>query len=359
MKLDRSLYVPVLKVKRGEKKALRHLRTETKRHITPLLEIIERRPKGKQQIIPTLEVHVANAFVNLKESLSEITRCFLDVRELAADGPDAAKCVFDLAVHHGIAFTPVTGLSRSADVLAALKFKTNGTALRVTRAELERGSLKQELLSFMKKHNLAYAEIDLILDLGSVEDMVADGVSALTEVFLDEIPEQNQWRTMTISGSAFPLGMARVEKNGHALAERSEWKAWLNDLFPKRYNLPRLPIFSDTCIQHPRGVEGFNFRTMKASATIRYTLNDEWLLIKGESTKIKSAKEQFPNIATRLVYGNLKPQYLGSAHCRGCYAIRASAEGLKEDNTPEAWRTIGTVHHIETVTHRIADLLYS
>lgn len=42
-------------------------------------------------------------------------------------------------------------------------------------------------------------------------------------------------------------------------------------------------------------------RIMAVSASIRYTLPEEWLLIKGESTRRTPAVRQFPALATKLV----------------------------------------------------------
>ena len=83
-------YVPVLKVKRGEKKALRSVLPVHQGHITPLLEIVERKAA-------TVDAHLNNAFDALADSVRPYSRCFLDAREIAADGPTAAAC--DLADH--------------------------------------------------------------------------------------------------------------------------------------------------------------------------------------------------------------------------------------------------------------------
>ncbi len=347
-------YVPVLKVKRGEKNALKMLSPGLYSRITPLLEIVERR--RKEEKMPTLEAHLKNAFTKLAESVRHFNRCFLDTRELAPDGSAAAEDVFQRAKGLGMVFTPVTGVSRSVDVLAALKFRSHGLAVRLTRAELERGRLEKDLLAFMAKHGLRPNEVDLIIDLGSVEDLVVDGVVALAEAFLQEVPQHEQWRTMTLSGSAFPSSMERVERNAHGLVERSEWAAWREVLYERRNRLPRLPTFSDCGIQHPQGVEGFDPKTMQVSAAVRYTLMNEWLLIKGESTRSKPPSEQFPGLGTRLAYGHLRQHYTSAEHCRGCRAIRDAADGAEGYGAPETWRRIGTIHHIETVTNSLASL---
>ena len=69
-----SHYVPVLKVKRGEKSALHAVSPNFRSRITPLLEIVVRTK-------PTVREHLDTAFKDLPECLQGFQRCFLDTRE--------------------------------------------------------------------------------------------------------------------------------------------------------------------------------------------------------------------------------------------------------------------------------------
>jgi hypothetical protein len=343
-------YVPVLKVKRGEKAALGSLSVGTQRRITPLLEIVERKADKP------VDAHLNTAFMGLADSVRPYSRTFLDAREIASDGPAAAAEVFRRAAADGIIFAPVTGISRSADVGAALDHRTHGLVLRLTRKEFEAGGLAADLSAFMNRHSLAPGDIDLVIDLGPVDDMVTDGVIALTNAFLADVPSHTRWRTFTVSACAFPASMGGVNPQSHQLVERADWLAWRNNLHSQRDTLPRLPTFSDCVIQHPRGVEGFDPRIMQISASVRYTQLDSWLLIKGASTRITPPSTQFPNLATMLVYGYLQPHFAGQSHCDGCASMKASADGANRLGSAEVWRRLGTIHHITTVVEQLDSL---
>src|SRR5947199_6371312 len=97
-------YVPVIKVKRGEKLALQRLALRLASQITPLLEIVQRTPEK------SVDGHLDTAFKDLAESVRGYSRSLLDARELDPDGPSAAVEVFTRATAAGIAFTPVTGI---------------------------------------------------------------------------------------------------------------------------------------------------------------------------------------------------------------------------------------------------------
>lgn len=349
MNFGANHYVPVLKVKRGEKKALQLIRPDLTKHMTPLLEIVVRTDK-------TLDEHLETAFKGLADGVQSYPRCFLDAREIASDGPSAVEEVFRLASTAGIVFTPVTGISRASDIEVALKDRANGVALRLTRKEFEDGNLRNDLQAFMRRYSLGEEETDLIIDLGPVENLVAAGVIALTDAFLADVPDHLRWRTFTVSGCAFPSSMGGVSRNSYDKVARAEWTAWRDGLHAIRSTLQRLPTFSDCAIQHPIGVEGFNPRTMQVSAAVRYTLEEDWLLIKGESTRNKLPSEQFPALAKGLVNGSLRAYFCGANHCAGCKSIKDVADGAEGFGSAEAWRRIGTAHHLTTVATQLAGL---
>ena len=349
MKFGADHYVPVLKVKRGEKKALQAIAPPLRSRITPLFEIVQRKEK-------TLSAHLDTAFKGLADAARPYRRCFLDTREIEPDGQAAATEVFERADAAGMIFTPVTGLTRTTDTAAALAHQSNGIAIRLTRAEFEAGRIARGLPEFLTNHDLGDAEVDLIVDLGAVDQLVTQGVANFADSFLADVPDQRRWRTLTLSACAFPIGMGGVETNSHAFVERCEWQAWRASLFANRRTIVRLPTFSDCAIQHPSGVEDFDPRIMQVSAAVRYALSEKWLIIKGESTRSVPPSQQFPQLATQLTYGHLLPYFAGPTHCDGCGSMKAAADGAPGLGSPEVWRRLGTIHHLTRTAEELASL---
>ena len=81
MTFSANHYVPVLKVKRGEKKALGQLSAKVRPRVTPILEIVGRRTDK------TVAAHLDTAFKDLAESVRLFDRCFIDAKEIEPDGP--------------------------------------------------------------------------------------------------------------------------------------------------------------------------------------------------------------------------------------------------------------------------------
>ena len=346
MTIGPTSYVPVLKVKRGEKTALGAIAHGLRPRITPLLEVV-RRTKDE------ISSHLDTVFKGLSENLNGYPHCFLDTREIADDGTAAAEAVFHRAMVVGIPFIPVTGVTRTVDVSAALTYGPSGVAVRLTRDEFESGLLPQAIQAFLQKSGLKPEEIDLIIDLGPVDDFVAQGVIGLSNAFVAAVPYHTRWRTFIVSGCAFPPGMGLVPRNSHAYVDRAEWIAWRDNFRANANRITRVPTFSDCAIQHPIGVEGFDPTIMQPSASIRYTLLERWLLIKGEGTRNSPARDQFPGLATQLVYGVHRNSYMGRGHCPGCELIERAANGSPGLGSAEVWRRIGTIHHISTVMQQL------
>lgn len=350
MKFGPKNYVPVLKIKRAEKAALGVIGQAAPGAVTPLLEVVERKADTE------LSDHLDTAFERLAQSVANAACSFLDARELESDGDMAAEAVFARADAENIDYVPVVGMSRKAGNAPALKHAQNGVALRLTREELEAGNLSAAVAKFLKANRLSPEEVDLIMDMRDVGKLIPVGVAALAKKFLGAVPHHTAWRTFTLSGCAFPQSMGVVGRQSFALADRSEWVCWRDTLYTHRRSLARLPTFSDCGIQHTEGVEGFDPRTMAASACARYAVGDFWLLVKGESTKRVRAGLQFPKIAKRIVSNVHGAHYQGPRHCTGCEKINDAAHGAPKLGSPEAWRRIGSIHHISTVLQDLASL---
>lgn len=349
-------YVPVIKVKAGEKSALPRLASNVTERITPLLEIVVRKPKpakkkGDPDVIPSVDDHLKTAFKGFEAAVSCFNRYFLDCREMADDGSAAAAEVFTRAAAIDVPFTPVTSIDRTADVSAALSHRTHGLAIRLSTQEFETGTIQTRLPAFMKQHGLLHGEVDLIVDIGAVDRMISVGVEALAGAFLADIPTPTAWRTLTLSGCAFPSSMAGVEKNSQAKVSRLEWAFWRGELYAKRGMLDRLPTFSDCGIQHRDGVEGFDPRKMQASAAIRFADGDDWLLVKGESIRLKGGA-QFAGLASKVS----ATSSVDATHCAGCAGVIDAAAGAPLFGSLQKWRELGTIHHITQTVESLAAL---
>ncbi|MCA9627892.1 MAG: beta family protein [Myxococcales bacterium] len=351
-------YVPVLKVKPAEKSALRRLDPAIAAHVTPLVEIVERKPKpakkkGDPDVLPSVDDHLKTSFKGFGTAVEGFQRYLLDCREIASDGHAAAAAAFARAHAIGVPFVPVTSLLRTSDVAAALSHRAHGVALRLSVDEFESGLIPTRLPKFLQDHSIKPSEVDLLVDLGAVDQMIDVGVQALAAGFLAAVPMPSAWRTLTLTGCAFPSSMGAVNANAQATVNRLEWLYWRDALHANRAALTRLPTFSDCAIQHRDGVEGFDPRKMSASAAIRFTDGDSWLLVKGESMKLKGGK-QFQALSAKLL-GSANTT-VAADHCAGCAGVHTAAACVTGFGSLLKWRELGTIHHITQTVESLAAL---
>src|ERR1700686_2601977 len=78
---------------------------------------------------------------------------------------------------------------------------------------------------------------------------------------------------------------------------RSEWTLWCGVTADR--GIARKPIFGDYAIAHPQPPE-VDPRVMRASASIRYTTADVWMILKGKNLKQHGFK-QFHDVSKSLL----------------------------------------------------------
>src|SRR6266704_2346780 len=125
MAFDQKHYVPILKAKAGELKALKEAADTVRKDMTPLLEIMEVAPKwidGEDDPIASKsdEAHVAAVTDNITKAWGGDRRIFIDgyymenMGELD-DGRDPIGAVLDNLRQKKVKAIPVTGLNRLAE----------------------------------------------------------------------------------------------------------------------------------------------------------------------------------------------------------------------------------------------------
>jgi hypothetical protein len=129
---------------------------------------------------------------------------------------------------------------------------------------------------------------------------------------------------------------------------RCDWTLW-SGVVAK--TLPRVPAFVDYAISHPE-LSDPDPRTMRASATIRYTAATVWVVVKERWLRKYGGFAQFQLAATKLM---AQPEWGLPTHCLGCAFIDACAAAGPTGNLT-VWRRVGTVHHLTTTAAQLASL---
>ena len=344
MKIDPH-YVSVLKWKRGERDGLKLLRREVRPRITPLIEMLP--PKAEQ--------NYAADFVEQLVAAWGTGRVMLDSAKLGGieNGVALYGAALALAAKQDVSVVPVVGLHRDKKQIRTGRApRAPGLALRVNTEDMGgvddsgRDVLKTEVARFVTAAGTPRDRIDLLLDVGPLAGIsTREAAAAVARHMVAAAPDLEAWRSVTLLASAFPQSVD-AKSGGTTTIERVEFPIW-RALAAEH---PRLR-FGDYAIQHPT-LKELDPKKIKPAAAIRYTDEDHWLVVKGNSVKDHGGA-QFRSLAKRVVTA---PEYKQPAHCTGCEAAMACSEGELTAGSLEAWRRYGTTHHLTLTTEQLGAL---
>jgi len=355
-------YVPILKWKRGEQGALAELDTELKNKLTPLVEIqpipIDFRT---EEYARTIDQHLEDVIERLKISWDITRPIFLDLYWIEPDermknDEHPLSFLADDSRRNDIKIIPVTGLDRDSDYQSEVKNinkqDKNGICLRIDSDYIGNPNIEKQLTSIMQLLENNPEGTDLILDLGYVTSDQEKILTNLLIIAINNFPHVNDWRTFTLTATAFPQDLSRIPPKSITPIRRSGWFIWNNLI---NSEIKRKPAFGDYAIAHPELVE-IDPRIMTMSANIRYTIESEWLILKGHSVKKEPGFKQFHDLSNLLIN---RSEYSGRDFSFGDLYIGKCAQREVGSGNATTWRKVGTNHHLAFVIDQITNLAIS
>ena len=230
-------YVPILKCKQGEIKAVEFLKDNLKGKISPLFNFTEvdihyktKEPRKSdekhivdmgKQLAKLIRGHKA-VFIDIL-GLSSISEGLIDSRKVI-NFFESIGCVAERVI-------PVAGIIRDRkkvfnEVVSSIckKIKT-GICLRLTPSNIEdMGVLAEEIEETMLYFNIKKNDCDILIDLEGLKgNNVKEVVQRLIKV-INSFPKVGSWRTFILASSYFPSSWDRGE---NIRRERLDFKVWL------------------------------------------------------------------------------------------------------------------------------------
>jgi len=352
---DHKHYVPILRWKRGEWVALRHLAEDVRASLTPLIEITPRSfMPGRNGVAPTTSDALSRIACDLASNWGQ-RRAFVDLWHLpdglrVGSGLPALLYLEEEARRRGVALTPVTGLGRAAEYQAAVASVVtagqSGVCIRLVRNDLTRPSLTPDLDALLSQLGAEQAQADLIVDLQFVGDSIPDWNRVLRSV-----PYRQRWRTLTVAAGTFPLDLTRFSVGAHLL-RRSDWLAWFH-LARTASASERRPTFADYAIQH--GAYREPPERANVSASIRYTSHENWLIMRGRALRSDNGPGSKQYHAEAKVLCS-RQEFSGEDFSYGDAYIHERSVRREPSGSPETLLRAGFNHHLTFVVRQIANL---
>tara|TARA_B100000959_G_C14991595_1_gene628153 strand:- start:2007 stop:3077 length:1071 start_codon:yes stop_codon:yes gene_type:complete len=345
-------YVPILKAKDGEFGALSELPEEIKSRISPVIDIFN--SKSKKSLEDQL-IRIAN---KIKTSWGCDRPIFvdlfgIDLKKQVSGGEHPLNFTFDRLRQLNVKAIPTTGFDRDEAYNETLKNiirqDNRGTCIRLLTDDMESvDELKDNLKSLLSYLNISYQDVHLILDFRELKlDEVDTAVETAINV-IREIPNINDWSTLTVASSGFPGSLKEISTHATGKIPRLDYQMW-SALINRREEIERLPSFGNYGVQHPDLLE-LDWRIIPRVPNIRYTLPFEWLIIRGGTTKKNGSRQTF-QLSRDLIRMS---EYHGGTCCWGDSYISLCAQNADGPGNMTTWRKVGTNHHITLVSGQVA-----
>lgn len=362
-------YIPILRWRPAEMKALERLSSHDSVNVTPLIEFIMPAPsidKESRKIIKTPKE-------KFLETLPDITKGLLsscgknpvlidthlldsDIRASSLNQILSSSRELDLFSIPVIYIIPVisTGVDMATRAVAIdyAKSSGHGLCIRIDKSHLEEPDIAGHISKFIAENALNIENTDLLVDLRVVDQ---DTDATLIARKIATLPDLKKWRSFIVSGGVFPKDLTNFQPGKAHELKRWDWNLWKNI---REARLPRVPLFSDYTIQCP------NYERVDAigSTSIRYTADENWWIFRGKKpglidpkTKEKGpGREQYIDHARTL---KKRDFYKNSGYSFGDSEIdRIAAPNNKSPGNPATWLTIGINHHITLAARQISNL---
>lgn len=346
-------YTPVLKAKEGEFKALEVTEEIIKDVIKPIIEVTSI-PWDYEKLCNKISInkHLANLSSKILKSFSE-REFFLDSNQIIGDeimenGLHYMEFVFEEFRNLNLCGIPVTSFNKDEIYKNSVREINNkdkrGIALRVDLKEFSGISFEIEIEEFKNYYNIIENNIDLIIDLKYIGQDVDSNTKIVLNI-LNNIPLIKEFRSVILIGTGFPENLSLILGNTIGIIKRTEWYVYNNVI--DNYK-DREIVFGDYCISHPTSID-MDPRFMQISASIRYTCEDYWIIVRGRSTKLFGFI-QYHDLSEKLIE---LPEYRGRGFCWGDNYIFECSNKIVKCGNSTTWRKVGTNHHLELVSRQL------
>jgi hypothetical protein len=351
-------YVPLLKAKQGEFRALANLAAATRNSILPLLEHPPLEGYGEDAPEPPeVDTQLERLPAKIQRAWSPGLPLLLDLGLVEDDaalgaGEHPINYVFGRLRELGIEAIPVTALARNDEhrraVAEAVALDGRGACMRIIAEDLDDPEQAIDAaLELLADSNIEVDETDLLLDLGELGQNVGPNV-LVVDVALRDLREREQWRSVTLAATSVP-DVSGYGPDSVNLARRLEWELWQRVL---ARDLPRSPDFGDYGIFGAQAAGPVSEFAFAPSPNIRYTTDEEWLILKAKSA-IRHGYEQFNQLCRDLV---ARTEYAGEDFSWGDGYIARCAADEDGPGNASTWIQVNTNHHITAVAEQLASL---
>ncbi|MGM0694831.1 MAG: beta family protein [Pseudomonadota bacterium] len=355
-----TVYRPILRFKRGEQTALSNLSDNHKSATKPLLNITAHdfSPPPERTFDSAFDMRIIQDANSLNDawagSSAAVDMGDLDPYAQCEGGTHPLRRFFDhlFSSEEKAQGTPVLRLNNDDNYVEAASSICRDygipPAFRITPDDLAVPDIKQTIAGLLRRCDTAAKDAELVLDMGYIE---TTGRSTLTaKGALESVPFAADWSALSLVAGSFPENLSGFPAGSHVI-ERNEWAVWVANSSVAG----RRVLYGDYATIHPILEEGLDPRTMNPTASVRYTHEDTWILLRGQGTRTRGGPgfKQFYDHADTV---HDMSEYRGEPFSFGDAKIARIHRREESQGNLETWVTIGVNHHIAEIVDQLANL---
>lgn len=353
-----NYYVPLLRWRAGEYRALKRLSDACRRRTVPLIEVL---PPDYDFALHQPKKHIdeqLKPFAKQVEDHWPNRPGLIDAVQIGAatrmgDGRHPLTFIFDDARAKGLDLVPVTALDRDVgyqrSVQGIVAANARGIGLRCGLEEALDPDFEANVRGLLAQLGCPANAVDILLDLGNPKFDPQDPLIAIITSVVASDGIFASARSVTMLATSFPDSLTSLQY-GLELLPRREWLLYkaLMSALPDPVRRPGFGDYAVAAVEFPRG----DMRFMRGSPNVRYAIDDAWLVAKAKRQKSNN-NHAYPGLCDALIASG---HFAGSAFSEGSKYIDGCRLGTEKMGNPTTWKWVGTNHHITKVVADLARL---
>lgn len=328
-------YVPMLRTKAGEVTAISHLASVAKDRMFPIFHVVTTPPSTFAARLVSTWAPRAMALDGLFNfATTGTTTTFAAIfAELRRGGVDVIPCI-----------------EQDADptyVAAAKKLIDARNPRLVVKTSLPQ---LPKLQAWVTTHGWAPSSVDLIVSVGPLAEVYSPlFVDYVRTIMSGHVPNVGAWATITLASAAAPKDHSQLAP-GRNDVPRSDWQLWSSVHSHVGYQLD----YGDHAVSHPDLTEPPGVAMARATVSVRYTVDDKWIVLKGTATSGRTGRPMAAQYKAHAQTLHSDPEFGNLAtSCWADQRIAAIATTAVSSGNRATWVEIGVNRHLSLVADRL------
>jgi hypothetical protein len=329
-------YRPMLRSKAGEAIALSNLTGAAKSRMVPVIHLVHKPPA-------TFSESMVASWAGLAMALDGT------FQSNVTGSANTYNQMFDQIGKGKVPLIPSIEYNANAAYLAAVQ-KLRGRYSPGLLVKAKPNQLKN-VEAWVVAQGWKPNEIDLVVYLTEIGGYDPDMLEpVVSHEITTHITNPQQWRSITLSASAAPKDMGNLH-GGRTDVPRLEWRLWNGVRKGLAYQLD----YADFATITPELADPPGYVMAKATVSIRYAVDDCWIVLKGKPTTGKTGQQMTPQYRAHAKTLVADSKFGGLLGCWGDSKIKQIA------NSPPGagaggrsqWVSFSASRHLSLIADRL------